>query len=160
MRRHGQAEVETVDEADAIGGEVVVAVVEAELDEGGRGFAAGAVALKLAAAVAGGAGEAFVSGDAAGAAPDAAGPVLGRGREGTVGEGVEGEAAALQDGVADVGLDGGPDGVRAVVDQGQDHARLGVGCGLGEGQEKQNSGQEDRERRRGRGHCCGVTCES
>lgn len=115
----GEGDVEAVDEADEVGGAVVVVVVEAELDEGGGGGAAEAFALEAAGAVAGGAGEvaAGVVG-APGAGPDAAGPVLGGGGEGAVGEGGEGEAAALEDLVAGVGLDGGPNGEGAVVDEG------------------------------------------
>lgn len=118
VRRDGHGDVEAVDEADAVGGEVGVAVVEDELGQGGRGGAAEAAALEAAAAVAGGAGEAVAVVGAGGAGPDAAGPVGGGGREGAVGEGGEGEAAALQDGVPGVGLNGGPDGVGAVVHQG------------------------------------------
>lgn len=112
--RHG--DVEAVDEADGVGGLVVVAVVEAELSEGGGGGAAAAVAFNAAAAVTGGAGEVAVLGGAAGSGPDAAGPVLGGGEEGVVGEGVKDEAAAFEDGVAAVGLDGWPDGEGTVVD--------------------------------------------
>lgn len=57
-------------------------------------------------------------GGAPGAGPDTAGPVGGGGGEGTVGVGWEGEAAALEDWVAGVGLDGWPDGEGAVVDEG------------------------------------------
>lgn len=114
--RHG--DVVAVDEADAVGGEVGVAVVEGELGEGGRGGAAGAGALEAATAVAGGAGEAVAGVGAVGAGPDPARPVLGRSGKGPVGEFFEGEAAALEDGVAGVGLDGGPDGEGAVVDHG------------------------------------------
>ncbi|PSS14266.1 Osmotin-like protein [Actinidia chinensis var. chinensis] len=127
-----------VDEADAVGGEVeVAAVVEAELGEGGWGGASGAGALDAAAAVAGGAGEAAVGVGAGGAGPDAAGPVLFGAGEGAVGELVEVEPAALEDGVAGVGLDGGPDGVGTVVDYGYYEVR--VGC-MGAG------GEEEEER--------------
>ncbi|CAH9073087.1 unnamed protein product [Cuscuta europaea] len=51
--RHG--EVEAVDEADRVGGEISVTVVEIQLDESCRKGAAGAVALQAAAAVPGGA---------------------------------------------------------------------------------------------------------
>lgn len=68
--RHG--DVVAVDEADAVGGEVGVAVVEGELGEGGRGGAAGAGALEAATAVAGGAGEAVAGIGAVGAGPDPA----------------------------------------------------------------------------------------
>lgn len=55
---------------------------------------------------------------ALGAAPDAAGPVGGGGVEGAVGEAVEEKAATFKDWEASVGLDGGPDGIGAVVDYG------------------------------------------
>lgn len=112
--RHG--EVEAIDEADGVGGEVGVAVVEAELGESGRGGTTAAIALDAATAVAGGAGEVVVGVGAASPGPDAARPVDGGGREGAVGEGVEGEAAPLEDGVAGVGLNGWIDGEGAVVD--------------------------------------------
>ncbi|CAH9109133.1 unnamed protein product [Cuscuta epithymum] len=48
-----QGEVEAVDEADRVGGEVTVSVVEIQLDESRRKGAAGAVALQPAAAVPG-----------------------------------------------------------------------------------------------------------
>lgn len=44
--------------------------------------------------------------------------MLSRGGEGVMGESVKSEAAALEDGVAGVGLDGWPDGEGAVVNQG------------------------------------------
>ena len=44
--------------------------------------------------------------------------MLSRGGEGMMGESVESETTALEDGVAGVGLDGWPDGERAVVNQG------------------------------------------
>lgn len=113
--RHGQ--VEAVDEAHGVGREVGVAVVEVQLDEGGRRGAAQAVALQAAAAVAGGAGEVAVGVRAAGSGPDSAGPVGGRRGERAVSEGVEGEAAALENGVAGVGLDCRPDGEGTVVDE-------------------------------------------
>lgn len=84
---HRQGHVEPVDQAHAVRREVAVAVVEAELGQRRRSPPAGAVALELAAAVSGVAGEAVVVADAAGSGPDPAGPVLGRRREGAVGEG-------------------------------------------------------------------------
>lgn len=111
-------DVEPVDEADGVGREVAVgpAVVEGDLRQrGGRGPAE-AVALEAGPAVAGGAGEAGAGVGAAGAGPDAAGPVAGGPGEGLVGEGLEAEAAALEDGVAGVGLDRGADCEGAVVD--------------------------------------------
>ena len=131
--RHG--DVETVDKADAVGGEVeLAALVEAELGEGGGGGTAGAGALDAAAAIAGGAAEAAFGVGAGGAGPDSAGPVLLGAGEGAVGELVEVEAAALEDGVASVGLDGGPDGVGAVVDYGYYEVRVG---GIGGGREEE-----------------------
>lgn len=47
--------------------------------------------------------------------PDPTGPVLGRGGEGAVCKALEGEAAAFKNGVAAVGLNGGPDSERTVV---------------------------------------------
>lgn len=88
--------------------------------------------------------------DAAGSCPDSAGPVLVGRREGAVGEGREEEAAAFRDGVAGVGLDGGPDGVRAVVDQGQHQAAARI-RGFGEGGEGEES-EEERESGRERRH--------
>lgn len=94
-------------------------MVDFELCQCGRGGASGAVALEAAAAVAGEAGELVVGVvGAAGSGPDAAGPVGVREGEGDVGEGVEEEAAAAEDGVTGVGLDGWPEGVFAVVDEG------------------------------------------
>lgn len=54
-------------------------------------------------------------------APDTAGPVVGWGWEGAVRESVESKAAAFEDGVAGVGLDGGPDREGAVVDDSENH---------------------------------------
>lgn len=85
VRRHRHREVEAVNEADAIRGEVGVAVVEGELGKGGGGGAAESVALEAAAAVAGGAGEAAPGVCAARAGPEAAGPVGGGSGEGAVG---------------------------------------------------------------------------
>lgn len=118
VRGEGHGDVKTVDEADAVGGVVVAAVVDLELGEGGGCGAPGAVALEAAAAVAAGAGEGGAGVGAAGAGPDAAGPVGVRDGDGLVGEGAEGEAAAGEDGMAGVWLDGGPHGVVAVVDEG------------------------------------------
>lgn len=84
--------------------------------------------------------------DAAGSSPDAAGPVLVGSREGAVGEGREEEATAFGDGVAGVGLNGGPDRVRAVVDEGQDEAAARI-CGFGE---RGKRGQSKKEIERGR----------
>lgn len=118
VRRHRHGEVKPVHEGDGVGGEVGVAVVEVELRQGDGGGASSPVALEAAAAVPGGAGESVVRIGASGTGPDAAGPESGRGWEGTVGEGVEGEAAALEDLVARVGLYGRPDSEGAVVDDG------------------------------------------
>lgn len=118
VRGHSHGDVKTVNEADAVGGVVVAAVVDLELGEGGGCGAPGAVALEAAAAVAAGAGEGGAGVGAAGAGPDAAGPVGVGDGDGLVGEGAEGEAAAGEDGVAGVGLDAGPHGVVAVVDEG------------------------------------------
>ncbi|KAI3429095.1 uncharacterized protein J3R85_008741 [Psidium guajava] len=140
VRRHRHGDVEAVHEADAVGGEVGVALVEAELGEGGWSGAAEAPALEAAAAVAGGAGEAAAMGmGAVGAGPDAAGPGGVGGGEGAVGEGGEGEATALEDGVAGVGLDGRPHREGAVVDQGQSEC-LGEGGGTEEEEEEEVSG--------------------
>lgn len=46
------------------------------------------------------------------------------------------EAAALEDGVAGVGLDGRPDRVRAVVDQGQHHG-IAIIRSCGESEERE-----------------------
>ncbi|RXH84542.1 hypothetical protein DVH24_032826 [Malus domestica] len=78
-----------------------------------------------------------------GAGPDAAGPGLDGGGEGAMVEGFEEEAAALKDGVAGVGLDGGPDGEGAVVDDSQDG--LWMLSGVGNGGEDQECGGEDQE---------------
>ncbi|KAK1264516.1 hypothetical protein QJS04_geneDACA011233 [Acorus gramineus] len=148
VRGDCQGDVEAVDEADAVGGVVGAGVVEVELRESGGGGAAEAGALEAAAAVAGEAGEAVVGVGAAGAGPDSARPGLVRGGEGAVGEGVEGEAAVLEDGVARVGLDGGPDGVGAVVDEGESEGVQGDGAG---GEDKEE-GEEDSEEGLD-GHC-------
>ncbi|GLT65084.1 hypothetical protein SLA2020_375410 [Shorea laevis] len=113
---HGHGDVEPIYEADTVGGEVLVPMVETELGEGGRGGATKAVALEAAATVSGGAGEVAVGIVAASASPDAARPVLGRGGEGAVGESVEGKPTLLKDGKASVGLDSGPDSEGTVVD--------------------------------------------
>ena len=118
MWGHSHGDVKAVNEANSVRGEVSVAMVEAELSYSGWGGAAQAVALEAVAAVAGGAGEAVVGVGAAGTGPDPTRPVLSRGGEGAMGASVESEAAALEDGVAGVGLDGWPDGERAVVNQG------------------------------------------
>lgn len=81
MWSHSQRDVEAIDEGDSIGGEVVVAVVDAELRQRGGCSSAEAAALEAVAAVACGAVEmAFVVG-ATGSGPDPARPVLGRGGE-------------------------------------------------------------------------------
>ena len=108
---HG--EVEAIDEADGVGREVGVAVVEAELGEGGT---TSAIALDAAIVVAGGVGEMVVVVSTAGSGPNATKPVDGGGREGAVGEGVEGEAAPLEDGVSRVWMNGWIEGEGAVVD--------------------------------------------
>ncbi|PQQ04287.1 hypothetical protein Pyn_18879 [Prunus yedoensis var. nudiflora] len=77
---------------------------------------------------------------AVGASPDPTRPGLGRGGEGAVGEGGEVEAAALEDGVAGVGLDAGPEGEGAVVYQSQKGCR---GSGVGERAEDQECGEEE-----------------
>lgn len=92
--------------------------MEGELGQSGGSGSTGAAAFEAAAAVAGDAGELAVDVGASGASPDPAGPVVRRGGEGAVGEGVEGEAATLQDVVAGVWLDGWPDGKGTVVDDG------------------------------------------
>lgn len=86
--------------------------------------------------------------DAAGSSPNAAGPVLVGSREGAVGEGGEVEAPAFRDGMAGVGLDGGPDRVGAVVDEGHDEAAARVCCGgeRGEGKESEEEREKVRER--------------
>lgn len=144
--RNGHGDVEPVNQADRVGGLVLLAVVEAELGEGGGGGAAGPGALEAAAAVAGGAGEvAGGGGGAAGAGPDPAGPVLGGAREGAVGELVEVEAAPFEDGEAGVGLDGGPDWVGAVVDYGHDEVRAGsIGDGEDQGKEEREAGEREK----------------
>lgn len=111
--RHG--DVKTVHEAHAVRGEVVRAVVDAELGQSRRSHAAGAVALQPATAVAGRAVELVVGISASGSGPDPAGPVAVGYGYGDVGESVEDEAAASEDRVAGVGLDAGPDGEVAVV---------------------------------------------
>lgn len=128
--------------------------MEAELGESSWSLAAGAVAFEFSAAVTGLAGEVFVVTDAAGTSPDTAGPVLVGGGEGAVREGGEEEAAAFGNGVAGVGLNGGPDGVRAVVDEGQDEAVARI-CGFGErgeGEESEKQGERGKEGRHCRGH--------
>lgn len=95
-----------------------MAVVKAELRQRSRGGSAQTVAFEPAAAVAGCAREAVVGVGAAGSGPDTSRPVLGRGGEGAMGEAVEREAAALEDGVTCVRLDGWPDRKGAVVNQG------------------------------------------
>lgn len=116
MRGDSHGDVEAVDERDTVGGEVVVAVVEAELGQGGWSGPAESVAFQAVAAVASDAGEFAVGVGAAGSGPDPARPVLGRSGEGAVGEAMEIEAATFEDWVAGVGLDGRPDGEGAVVD--------------------------------------------
>lgn len=144
--RNGHGDVEPVNQADCVGGLVLVAVVEAELGEGGGCGAAGPGALEAAAAVAGGAGEVAGGGSgAAGAGPDPAGPVLGGAREGAVGKLVEVEAAPFEDGEAGVGLDGGPDWVGAVVDYGHDEVRSGsIGDGEDQGKEEREAGEREK----------------
>ncbi|CAN6559618.1 unnamed protein product [Malus baccata var. baccata] len=139
----GEGDVEAVDEADAVGEEVGgAAVVEADLGKGGGGGAAGSVALEAAAAVSGEAGEVRSVLGAVGAGPDAPGPGLGGSGEGAVGEGVEEEAAPLEDGVAGVGLDGGPDGEGAVVDESEDGGLRVSGVNDGSEDEECGGGEE------------------
>lgn len=140
VRRHRHRQVEAVDQADTVGGEVVVAVVQCDLDQRRRSFASGAVAFDFAAAVAGGAGEAVVGVRAARSGPDPTRPVVVRSGEGAVGECVESETAALQDVVAGVGLDGRPDSERTVVDQGQYHCRVGS---VADSAEDQKGGEKE-----------------
>lgn len=94
-----------------------MAVVEAELDQGCRSCTTQPVALEAVAAVSGDAREQPVGVSTAGSTPEPAGPMLARCGEGVVGEAVECEPAFLENWVTGVGLDGGPDGVRAVVDE-------------------------------------------
>lgn len=151
VRGDGQGDVEAVDEADAVREEVVGPVVEVDLRQRSGGCAAGSVALEAAAAVAGEAGEVVLGLGAVGAGPDPTRPGLGRGGEGAVGEGGEVEAATLEDGVAGVGLDAGPEGEGAVVDQSQKGCR---GSGVGERAEDQECGEEEREGVVVRGNHC------
>lgn len=113
---HRQRDVEPVDEGHSVGGEVLGAVVEAELGQRGGRRSAEAVAFEAVAAVACGAVEVAVAVGAAGSGPDPARPVLGRGGEGAVGQAVECKPALFEDRVAGVGLDAGPDRVGAIVD--------------------------------------------
>lgn len=142
VRRYRHRHVEPVDEADAVGSEVLVAVVECDLGQRRRSLPAGAVAFDSAAAVAGGAGEVVVGVRAAGSGPDPTRPVVVRGGEGMVGESVESETASLEDVVAGVGLDGWPDSEGTVVDHGQHECRVGS---VRETAEDQNGREEESE---------------
>ena len=96
---------------------------------------------------------------AAGSSPDAAGPVLVGSREGSVGEGGEVEASAFRDGMAGVGLDGGPDRVGAVVDEGHDEAAARICCGGERGEGKESEEEREKEREGDGGHYRGnVRC--
>lgn len=88
VRCHRHSEVEAVNEANGVGREVLVAMMEANLNERRRSFSSGTVALYSATAVAGGAGEVVVRICAAGSGPDPTRPVVVRGGEGAVGESV------------------------------------------------------------------------
>jgi len=118
VRGHGHGDVKTVHEAHAVGDVVAVAVVGLHLRQGGGGGATSTVALETAAAVSAGAGKGGAGVGAAGTGPDPARPVDVGDGDGLVGEGVEGEATAGEDWVAGVGLNGWPDGVVAVVNEG------------------------------------------
>lgn len=116
VRGHRHGDVKTVHKADFVGREVLVAtVVEAELRQRDGGGTTEAVALYAVAAVSRGAVEMAVGMGAAGSSPDTTGPVGGGCREGTVGQGIEGEAASFEDGLAGVGLDSWVNRERAVI---------------------------------------------
>nr|GMD17450.1 hypothetical protein Iba_chr07dCG3700 [Ipomoea batatas] len=89
-----------------------VIIIVSTTKQRSRGRPASPVALEAPVTVSRGASEPPVGQDAARAGPDAAGPAGARSHERAVREFVEGEAAPLQDRVAAVGLDCGPDGVR------------------------------------------------
>ncbi|PKA63158.1 hypothetical protein AXF42_Ash007954 [Apostasia shenzhenica] len=121
----GHGNVEAVNEADAVGGEIAVAtVVEGDLGESGGGGAADAAAFEAAGAVAGGAGEVGAGVGAQGAGPYSTGPVVGGGGKGAVGERWEAKAPALEDVVAGVGGDRRADGKRTVVHHRKGHPRV------------------------------------
>jgi hypothetical protein len=150
VRGHGQAHVEAVHHAHAVRG-LVVAVVEVHLRQRRGRRAAEPAALEPPAAVARGAVELRAGARAARARPDAAGPGMGRRREGLVGERREEEAAALQDVVPGVGLDARPHRVGAVVHHGQGH--WGVVGGHQEAAAQERGGEQ--EERLGRSHGLG-----
>jgi hypothetical protein len=156
VRGHGQAHVEAVHQAHAVR-RPVAAVVERDLRQRGRRRAAEPAALEPAAAVTRRAVELRARAGAARARPDAARPGVGRRGEGPVGERREEEAAALEDVVARVGLDAGPHGERAVVDDGQGH-RGEVGGGHQKAAAAQEGGGEKEEKHFGRNHGCGGPC--
>lgn len=113
----------------------------------GGELASETAALESAFAVAGGADElaAVVGGNATGAGPDVSGPVVGRGGEGAVGESWKVKAALVEDGVADVGLNGGPNGKVAVIDEGQEETVLAAAVGGGGARGKGKGGEEGEE---------------
>lgn len=122
---HSHGDVETVHKADGVGREVLVAtVVETELCQRDGGGPTEAIALYAVATISCGTVEMAVGVGAAGSGPDTAGPVGGWCREGTVGQGLEGEAASFKDRVASVGLDSWVNGERAVVNKCQNKTRL------------------------------------
>lgn len=113
----------------------------------GGELASETAALESAFAVAGGADElaAVGVGNATGAGPDVSGPVVGRSGEGAVGESWKVKAALVEDGVADVGLNGGPNGKVAVIDEGQEETVLATAVGGGGACGKGKCGEEGEE---------------
>ena len=91
--------------------------MEAELYQRGGGGATEAIALYAVATISCSTVELTVGVSAASSSPDTTGPVNVGCREGTVGQGFEGEAASFKDRVASVGLDSWVNGERAVVDK-------------------------------------------
>ncbi|KAL1818887.1 hypothetical protein ACET3Z_013756 [Daucus carota] len=101
-----------------------MAVVERELGQSGGRSSTTAIAFHFSCAtVSGGTGKVVVVGVAVSTRPQATGPVGRGGGEGSVGEGGEKEASAFEEEVAGVGLDGGPERERAVVDDGENRGR-------------------------------------
>lgn len=84
MRCNRQGNVETVNKADAVRGEVILTVVDGELSQCSWGCTSSSVTLEFATTVAGDTGEPVVDGGASGSGPNTAGPVRGWGWEGLV----------------------------------------------------------------------------
>ena len=118
MWGHSHGEVKTVHKTDFVRRLVfVTTVVEAKLCQRDGGSPTQAIALYAVATISRGTVETAVGVGAASSSPDTTGPVDGGCREGTMGQGFEGETSSFKDRVASVGLDSWVNGERAVVNK-------------------------------------------